>query len=65
MCYSAAVRADLIKWAAKVAGNEPAPVKSNEVTGGGFSLSITFAGQAPQQIVTAAREPLTIEQEGS
>ena len=58
---SAAVRADLIKWAAKVAGNEPAPQKGVEGTGGGgFNLSITFAGQAPQTVV-ASREPLTLE----
>lgn len=60
---SSAVRADLIKWAAKVAGNEPAPPKGVEQGAGGFTLSITFAGQAPQQIV-AGHEPLTIEQEG-
>jgi len=60
---SSAVRADLIKWTAKVAGNEPAPQKGVEQGAGGFSLSITFAGQAPVAVVTG-REPLTIEQEG-
>lgn len=60
---SAAVRADLIKWAAKVAGNEPAPAKTGAEGGtGGFTLSITFAGQAPTQIVgTSAYVPTTIE----
>ena len=58
---SAAVRADLIKWVAKVAGNEPKE-KDEGRTGGGLTLSITFAGQAPQQVVTGAvREPITIE----
>jgi hypothetical protein len=53
---SSAVRADLIKWAAKVAGNEPAPAKVGVGEGaGGFSLSITFAGQAPQQVLTEGR----------
>lgn len=58
---SSAVRADLIKWAAKVAGNEPAPAKPGAEGGvGGFTLSITFAGQAPQTVISG-REPLTIE----
>ena len=57
-----AVRADLIKWAAKVAGNEPKEDKTDNNTGSGLTLSITFAGQAPTQIVST-REPLTIEQE--
>lgn len=56
---SSAVRADLIKWAARVAGNEPKE-KDESKTGGGLTLSITFAGQAPQQVVSA-HETLTIE----
>ena len=48
---SAAVRADLIKWAARVAGNEPAPAKGVEQGSGGFTLSITFAGQEPMRVV--------------
>lgn len=58
---SAAVRADLIKWAAKVAALEPKEGKEDGKQGGGLNLSITFAGQPPMQIVQA--EPLTIEQE--
>lgn len=58
---SSAVRADLIKWAAKVAGNEPAPPKAvGEGSAGGFSISLTFAGQAPQQVI-AGHTPATIE----
>jgi hypothetical protein len=53
---SSAVRADIIKWSAKMAGFEPAPQKSGELPGaGGFSLSITFAGQAPQAVITEGR----------
>ncbi|MBT9176533.1 MAG: hypothetical protein DDT20_00852 [Firmicutes bacterium] len=48
---SAAVRADLIKWSAKVAGHEPK--EKDEVKGGGFNLSITFAGQAPMKVVSS------------
>lgn len=57
---SSAVRADLIKWAAKISGYEPSG-KDDVKSGGGLNLSITFAGQAPMQIVKS--EPLTIEQE--
>lgn len=60
---SGAVRAKIIEWVTKVAGNEPAPAKGVEAGGGGFSLSISFAGQEPQRIVTG-REPVLIEQEG-
>lgn len=59
---SAAVRADLIKWAAKVAGHEPNP-KEAPVGGAGFSLHLTFAGAAPEKIITG-REPLTLENGG-
>jgi len=60
---SAAVRADLIQWMARVADLEP-PKKDGKDTGagGGLHLSITFAGQAPQT-VTTGREPITIEAE--
>ena len=56
---SAAVRADLIKWSAKVAGFEPKE-KEEGKTGGGFTLSITFAGQEPQKVISS-HEPVTIE----
>jgi hypothetical protein len=48
----AAVRADLIKWTAKMAGLEPS--EKGEKGGGvgsGFALHITFAGGAPQPAV--------------
>ena len=58
---SGAVRADIIKWAGKMAGFEPPPAKGVvEGGGGGFNLSITFAGQAPTQIV-GAHVPAVIE----
>lgn len=59
---SAAVRADLIKWSAKVAGFEPKEKDDAKGAGAGFTLSIIFSGQAPQQVVSG-RETLTIEQE--
>lgn len=63
---SAAVRADLIKWAAKVADYEPKQMKDESKTGTGLTLSITFAGAAPQQVITTQqREALTITQEES
>lgn len=63
---SAAVRADLIKWAAKVADYEPKQMKDEGKTGGGLTLSITFAGAAPQQVIaTQQHEALTITQEES
>lgn len=62
---SSAVRADLIQWAARVGDLEPPKNKQDDTKqGGGLVLSITFAGQAPQQVVAgavAAREPITIE----
>ncbi len=60
---SAAVRADLIKWASKVGDLDPKPSKDDSKTGGGLTLSITFAGQAPQQVVSA-HETLTIDNGG-
>ena len=59
---SAAVRADLIKWTTKVGGLEPKESKDDAKTGGGLTLSITFAGAAPQQVIST-HEQLTIEQE--
>ena len=59
----ASVRADLIKWAGKMAGHEPKE-KDDGKSGGGLVMQITFAGQAPQTI-TAGREPITINQEES
>lgn len=61
---SAAVRADLIKWASKVGDLDPKPTKDEGKTGGGLTLSITFSGQQPQTVVEA-RETLTIEQEAT
>lgn len=57
---SAAVRADLIKWAGKMAGHEPKEDKEVGKGVGGLNLSITFAGQAPMKVVE--NSPLTIEQ---
>ena len=62
---SAAVRLQSIQWAAKMAGFEPKETKDDGKMGSGLTLSITFAGQAPQQVVTAQPqyESLTIDQE--
>jgi len=59
---SAAVRADLIKWSAKVSGNEPKEAKDDGRTGGGLTLSIQFSGLPPTQVLST-HEPITIEQE--
>ena len=59
---SAAVRADLIKWSAKVAGFEPKEMKDDGKTGGGLTLNIQFSGQAPTQVISAEHQPLTITQ---
>ena len=57
-----AVRADLIKWSALVAGNTPKDKdKDDGKTGGGLVLNIQFSGQAPTQIIST-RDPITIEQ---
>ena len=61
---SGAVRAKIIEWVTKVAGNEPAPPKSEVAGGGGFNLSITFAGQGETKII-GGHEPALIEQERS
>lgn len=55
------VRAEIIKWTAKMAGYEPKDDKDGGKVGGGLSLSITFAGQEPMKVV--AQEPATITQE--
>jgi hypothetical protein len=57
---SSAVRLGTIQWVAKMAGHEPKEAK-DEKTGGGLTLNITFAGQAPQTVIST-NEPLTIEQ---
>ena len=57
---SPAVRLDSIKWVTKVAGLEPKE-KDDQKTGGGLTLSITFAGEQPKTIVQS-REPVLIEQ---
>jgi len=59
---SGAVRADLIKWTARVAGLEPKTGEGDTKTSGGLTLSITFSGQAPQTVVTG-REPVLIDQQ--
>lgn len=56
---SAAVRADIIKWAGKMAGHEPKEDKEAGKGVGGLNLSITFAGQAPMKVVE--NSPLTLE----
>ncbi len=56
---SAAVRADIIKWAARLSGHEPKEDKNAGAGGGGLNLSITFAGQPPMKVV--ANEGLTLE----
>lgn len=48
----AAVRADLIKWTAKMAGLEPSDKKGDGGTGGGgFSLKIVFGGSAEPRVI--------------
>ena len=58
---SAAVRADLIKWTAKVAGYEPKDKDDGRTGSGGFSLTVIMPGGQAQQVV--GNEPLTIEGE--
>jgi hypothetical protein len=58
---SSAVRLGTIQWVAKMAGHD-VPPKADGAVGGGFTLSITFAGQEPQKVISS-HEPLTIEQE--
>lgn len=56
-----AVRADLIKWTGKMADLEPRPKDDGKQATGGFSMTITFSGAAPQQVINEA--PVTIEHE--
>lgn len=59
---SAAVRADMIKWAAKVAGFEPKESKDEGKGGGtGLTLTIQFSGNSPEKIVSTS-DHLTIDQ---
>ena len=61
---SAAVRASLIQWVAKISGLEPKETKDDGKTGNGLVLSITFAGSAPQQVISGTQHtPITIDQE--
>jgi len=57
---SGAVRADLIKWTARVAGYEPKGGDDDKkgAGGGGLTLNIQFAGTPAQTVVSS---PLTIE----
>jgi len=57
-----AVRADLIKWTAKVAGPEPDSKEKGAGAGAGFSLNITFAGAAPAVGATLDVTPTRIEE---
>lgn len=56
-----AERVKIIQWTAKMAGHEKGLDKEEGKGGGGFSLSITFAGQEPMKVV--ANEPQLITQE--
>lgn len=61
---SAATRATLIQWVTKVAGLEPKEAKDDGKTGGGLTLSITFSGSAPQQVISGTQHnPIIIDQE--
>ena len=52
-----AVRADLIKWTAKMAGLEPSEKDKGMGggTGAGFTLNITFAGGAQSPVAVTGR----------
>lgn len=56
---SSAVRLDAIKSTVKWAGLEPKEKDDKGGAGGGLTLNISFAGQAPQTVVK--HEPITIE----
>lgn len=56
---SAAVRADLIKWTAAVAGYSAKKDDDKASAGSGLNLTITFAGQAPMKVVQ--NEPIALE----
>lgn len=62
----ASVRADLIKWTAKVAGYEPKDSTGKEGGGGTFALNITFA-QGGQTVLSASaqKEVSVIDNEGA
>lgn len=60
-------RVKLIQWTARVAGLEPKE-KDEGAGRGGFTLNLTFAGEAPQKVVSGAERlmsggALTIDQE--
>lgn len=57
---SAAVRTDIIKWAAKLAGHEPKETKDLGNAGGGLNLTIQFAG-APAPMKVVQNEAVTLE----
>ena len=59
---STAERVKVIQWTARMAGHEKGLDKDEGKGSGGFSLSITFAGQEPVKVVQ--HEPVTITQEG-
>jgi len=54
-----AVRADLIKWTAKMGGLEPPAKKDDGASGSGFNFQIVFSGAPPQAITNG----VTIEGE--
>ena len=54
-----AERVKIVQWTAKMAGHEKGLDKEEGKGSGGFSLSITFAGQEPMKVV--ANEPALIE----
>ena len=56
-----AERVKLIMWHAKLAGHEPTLKDEKGAGSGGLNLQITFAGQAPQTVVS--HQPQLIEQE--
>ena len=58
---SAAVRADLIKWTAKVAGLEPTSKDAEKPGGGGLVLNIQFSGSTPEKIVATVPPALEAE----
>ena len=64
---SGAVRADLIKWFAKVGDLEPAPKKGDATdTAARYQFQIIFSGSQPAQTMTIEKhQPLTIEGETS
>ncbi len=57
-----AERVKIAQWTSKRAGHEKGLDKDEGTNKGGFSLSITFAGQEPMKVV--ANEPALLTQEG-